>query len=129
MLVYPLEALRGERRAGGADSAKAPEVTVRRRLDLGLHAGRHVAGTGAEAGHPGLLGQVPEDSHVRVPRAAVIEDDRCRRQQRPHEEVPHHPTGGREPEDAVLILRVDVQVELLQVLQQDSAVALDDRLR
>jgi hypothetical protein len=34
-----------------------------------------------------------------------------------------------EPEDAVLILRVDVEVELLQVLEQDPAVALDDRLR
>ena len=45
------------------------------------------------------------------------------------EEVPHHPAGRREPEDAVAGLRVEVQVELLQLLEQDAAVALDDRLR
>ena len=61
--------------------------------------------------------------------AAVVEDDRGVGEQDADEEVPHHPAGRGEPEDAVAGLRVEVQVELLQLLQQDPAVALDDRLR
>ena len=100
VLVDPLEALRRERRAGRADGAQAP--TGRGRpdgLDAGLHAGGDVAGAGAEAGDPGSLGEVPEDAHVRVARAAVVEDDRGGREQAADEEVPHHPAGRREPEE------------------------------
>ena len=60
---------------------------------------------------------------------AVVEDDRGRREQHADEEVPHHPAGGREPEDAVAGLRVEVQVHLLEVLEQDAALPVDDRLR
>ena len=45
------------------------------------------------------------------------------------EEVPHHPARGGEPEDAVALLRVDVQVVLLEVLEQDPALRVHDRLR
>ena len=47
----------------------------------------------------------------------------------PTEEVPHHPAGRGEPEDAVALLRVDVQVVLLEVLEQDPALRVHDRLR
>jgi hypothetical protein len=59
----------------------------------------------------------------------AVEQHQARAVQQPrHEVVPHHPAGRREPEDAVALARVDVQVQLLQLLQQDSAVALDDVL-
>ena len=61
--------------------------------------------------------------------AAVVEDDRGLGEQHADEEVPHHPAGGRKPEDTVALLRVEVQAELLELLYEDPAVALDDRLR
>ena len=64
----------------------------------------------------------------RVRRVAVVEQDRRVGQQRADEEVPHHPAGGREPEDAVVGLRVGVQAELLEVLEEDPALPVDDRL-
>ena len=129
VLVDPVEALGRERRAGRADSAEAAEVAARARLDAGLHAGGDVGGAGAEHRHPGPLGQIPEDAHVRVAGIAVVEDD-CRPGQQPgDEEVPHHPAGRGEPEEAVAGVGVDVEVELLQVLEQDPALPLDDRLR
>ena len=92
------------------DGAQRGEVAPGAGLDSGLHAGGDVAGRGAEAGDLGLGGEVPEDVHVGVAGAAVVEHDRGVGEQDPDEEVPHHPAGGREPEDAVAGLRVDVQV-------------------
>jgi hypothetical protein len=62
-------------------------------------------------------------------RAAVVEHDRRLGEQPGDEEVPHHPPGGGEPEDPVAGLGVDVEVELLEVLEQDPALPVDDRLR
>ena len=129
LLVDPVEALRRQRAAGRADRAEAAEVAARAGLDPGLHAGGDVGGAGAEHRHPGPLGQVPEHVHVGVAGAAVVEDDRRPGEQAGDEEVPHHPAGRREPEEAVAGVGVDVEVELLQVLEQDPAVALDDRFR
>ena len=58
---------------------------------------------------------------------AVVEDDRRLGEQAADEEVPHHPAGRREPEEPVAGPRVDVEVELLQVLEQDPALPVDDR--
>ena len=130
VLVDPVEALGRERRAGRADGAAGGERSRSGAgLDALLHAGGDVAGAGPEAGDPGALGEVPEHAHVGMAGAAVVEHDRGGGEQAGDEEVPHHPAGGREPEDAVAGLGVDVEVELLQVLEQDPAVALDDRLR
>ncbi len=97
--------------------------------DPRLHARGDVAGAGAEGGDAGVLGELPQAVHRRPAGIAVVEHDRGRRQQAADEEVPHHPAGRREPEDAVARLRVDVQVLVLELLQQDPAVALHDRLR
>ena len=43
--------------------------------------------------------------------------------------VPHHPAGGAEPEEPIPRAEVVVERMDLQVLEQDPAVALDDRLR
>ena len=129
LLVDPVEALGRERRAGRADRLQAAEVAAGAGLDPGLHAGGDVGGAGAEHRHPGALGEVPEHAHVGVARVAVVEDDRGPGQQAGDEEVPHHPAGRGEPEEAVAGVGVDVEVELLQVLEQDAALGLDDRLR
>ena len=99
------------------------------RLHVALHARGDVGGAGAEAGHARPLGEVPEHAQVGVPGAAVVEHDLGRREQHAHQEVPHHPAGGGEPEDAVALLGVEVQVQLLEVLQQDAALRVHDRLR
>src|SRR4029078_13379426 len=88
-----------------------------------LHAGGDVGGAGAEHRDPGAVGEVPEDAHVRIPGAAVVEDDRGAGEEPRDDEVPHHPAGGREPEEAVTGLGVDVEVELLQVLVGEIALA------
>ncbi len=59
--------------------------------------------------------------------AAVIEHDGGIGEQAADEEVPHHPAGRGEPEHAVAWAQVEVQ-PLLDLLDQDAAVALDDRL-
>ncbi len=66
--------------------------------------------------------------HARIARVAVVEHDRRLGEQDPDQEVPHHPAGRREPEHAIAGLRIDVQVLVLELLEQDPAVALHDRL-
>ncbi len=129
VLVDPVEALGGERGAGRADRLQGAEVAAGAGLDPRLHAGGDVGGAGPEHRHPGPLGEVPERAHVGMPGVAVVEDDRRLGEQAGDEEVPHHPAGRREPEEAVAGMGVDVEVQLLQVLEQDPALALDDRLR
>ena len=51
-----------------------------------------------------------------------------RRGQPRHEVVPHHPAGRREPAEAVGRPQVRVERECLEVLEEDPAVAVDDRL-
>ena len=77
---------------------------------------------------PARVGEVPQHAHVRVAGAAVVEHDRRLGEQARDEEVPHHPAGRGEPEHAVAGPGVDVQLQLLEVLEQDPALALHDRL-
>ena len=129
VLVDPAEALRRQRRAGRADGLQPREVAAVAGLDLRLHARGDVARAGAEARDPRRLGEIPQHAHVRMPGRAVVEHDRAVGEQAADEEVPHHPAGRREPEEAVALLHVHVEVELLEVLEQDPALPLDDRLR
>jgi hypothetical protein len=62
-------------------------------------------------------------------RVAVVEHDRPLAQQPRIQEIPHHPARGREPEQPVIALQVDVEADLLRELEQDAAMAVDDRLR
>ena len=63
-----------------------------------------------------------------MPRRAVEQDQRRAHGQPGDEVVPHHPAGGGEPEEAVSRTEVVVQRQHLEVLQQDAAVPVDDRL-
>ena len=129
LVVDPPKAFGRQRRARRADGVQSTQVTARARFDLGLHAGRDERRARAEARHRGIGGEIPQRAHVRIPGVTVEQHDRRLREQHPDEEVPHHPAGRREPEDPVSGLGVEVQVRLLQVLEQDPALTVDDRLR
>src|SRR4030095_5361233 len=62
------------------------------------------------------------------PGVAVVENDRGGGEEGPDQKVPHHPARSGEPEDAVALLRVEVEVPPLELLEQDAAVPVDDRL-
>ena len=98
----------------------------RRRLTPAFMLAADEARARAEARDARVGGELPQPGRVGL---AVVEHDRRARQQPADQEVPHHPAGRGEPEEAVARPAVAVQVRLLQVLQQDAAVALDDRLR
>ena len=78
---------------------------------------------------PASAARSQSTSQVGRAGVAVVEDDRGLARQRRDDEVPHHPAGGREPEQPVVGVQVDVEVHLLQHLDQDPAVAVHDRLR
>ena len=128
-VVDPAEAPGRERGAGRADRSQAREVAAAGGLDARLHAGVDVGGARAEARDPGALGELPE--HVRCPAPPGSRRRERSRvgQEAADEEVPHHPAGGREPEEPVAGARVDVEPDLLQVLEEDAALPVDDRLR
>src|SRR5207302_11464027 len=83
----------------------------------------------AEARDARRVGEIPERPEVGMRRVPIEEDDRSVGQEAAHEEVPHHPARRREPEDPVARLRVEVETELLEVLEEDAALAVDDGLR
>ncbi|GBC87295.1 hypothetical protein HRbin12_01298 [bacterium HR12] len=128
-LVDPGEALGRERRAGGADGPQAREVADLGRPDPGLHAGVEEGGAGAERGDAELGGEAPERGEVGVRGAPVVEHDARAEGEPAEEEVPHHPAGRREPEEALAGPDVVVERQGLQVLEEDPAVPLHDRLR
>ena len=98
----PAEALRA---TAASRSSRRCAACLRSRPSRGLHAGLHARGDVArarpEARHPRVLREVPQPPEVGVAGIAVVEDDRGLGQQHADEEVPHHPAGRREPEDAI----------------------------
>ena len=62
-------------------------------------------------------------------RVAVEHHDRRPHEERRDERVPHHPGGRAEPEQAAARLQVPAERVRLEVLEQDAAVPVDDRLR
>lgn len=128
LVVEPAEAVGRERGAGGGDALDAREVEVAARVDAGLPAGHDIGGRGAEEGCSGLFRDAPLGADVRVAGAAVVQHEGGSGEEAGDEEVPHHPAGGGVPEEAVLGAEVAVQADLLEVLQQDAALGLDDRL-
>ena len=71
----------------------------------------------------------PLPADVRPRRVAVEHHDRRPHEQRRDERVPHHPGGRAEPEQAAARLQVPAERVRLEVLEQDAAVPVDDRLR
>src|SRR5205823_13153273 len=113
-------------RAGRADAVEAGEVAAGPRVHVLFLASRDVARARAEARDSRGVGEIPQRPQIGVRRVPVEEDDRRLREQAADEEIPHHPAGGREPEEPVAGPRVEVEAELLQMLEQDSTLAVDD---
>ena len=72
---------------------------------------------------------LPRVAEIGIPGVAVEHHGRRPEEQRRDERVPHHPGGRREPQGGGRPADVPGQAELLQVLEQDPAVAVDDPLR
>ena len=129
LLVDVPVAVRRERRSGGAEAGDRAEVVVAPGLDAGLAARRQERGRDAHEARPELLGEPPLPAEVGIGRVAVEHHDRRAHEQRRDERVPHHPGRRRVPEETSAGLQVPVQRVRLQVLEQDPAVAVHDRLR
>ena len=86
------------------------------------------AADGAEEGGSGCPRRSASGRRCRGGRGCRRRARRGADQQAGDEEVPHHPAGGGVPEEAVAGPQVVVQAELLEVLEQDAALGLHDRL-
>ena len=129
LLVEVVVALGGQRRSRDRHDADAREVEVAAGLQTRLAAGHQERGAHAHHGRPRLLGQPPLLGEVRPGRIAVEHHDRAAQQQRRHERVPHHPRRRREPQQPPAGLEIPAQPEVLDVLDEDAAVTVHDRLR
>ena len=94
-----------------------------------LHAGHQVGRADAQVGDAVLGGQPPQPVRLRVGGAAVVQHDRQAGQQPPGQVVPHHPAGRGVPGEDVARPQVLVERERLEVLEDDAAVPVHDRLR
>jgi len=128
LVVDPAETLGGQGRTGRADRAQTGQRTTVLGLDAGLQAAVEIGRAGAEHRDARVLAEVPQDIHRGVARVAVEQDDRRVGHETGDEVVPHHPAGGREPQDAVAGPRVVLQPPGLEMLEHDPAVPVDDRL-
>ena len=95
----------------------------------GLPARHQVRGGDPHHGRLELLGQPPLLEQVGPRRVAVEHHDRRAQLEPGDERVPHHPRGRREPQQPSAGLQVPAEPEVLAVLDQLAAVAVDDRLR
>ena len=129
LLVDVAVALGRERRAGRAEDADRAEVVLAPGLQAGLAAGHQEGRADAHERRARLLGEPPLPARVGPGRVAVEHDDRRAHQQAVDERVPHHPGRRREPQQAAAGLEIPAQRVRLEVLQQDAAVPVHDRLR
>ena len=128
VLGDPPEPGRRQRRPRRADAAQRHEVQVPAGLQAGRPARHQERGADAEVGAAGLGGQPPQRGQVRPGGVAVEQHDARPDGEPRHEVVPHHPAGRREPAEAVVGAEIRVERERLEVLEEDAAVAVDDRL-
>ena len=98
-------------------------------IDTFLSAGHEVGRAGAEITDAVAFDEIPEHLKVGILGAAVVEDDSdAGQKQAGDEEIPHHPAGRRVPEKAVALPQVQMKRQDLQVLEKNTAVAVDNRL-
>ena len=128
-LVHPAERLGRQRRPGRADGAQRRQADLGARAQPRLHAGHQVGRADAQVGDAVLGGQPPQPVRLRVRGAAVVQHDRHPGQQAAGQVVPHHPAGRGVPGEHVARAQVLVERERLEVLEDDAAVTVHDRLR
>ncbi len=124
-----VETFRHQRRAGRGEHAHRGEIVRVLRAQPGLLSGVDELRGGAEEVDPFLRRIVENHFVLRVERRAVIKHQGRFGGQARNQPVPHHPAHGREPEHAVARLYPAVKLMLLQMLQQDSALAMHDAFR
>ena len=129
LLVEPLVPLEWKRRARLADHAHRGQVEQPAGLEALLAARHRERRAQPEERRPRLLDHAPLERDVGVGGVAVDHHDRRAVQQHRDEGVPHHPGRRREPLEAVTRLEVPAEAVVLQMLEQDAAVAVHDRLR
>ena len=128
LLIDPVVAFRCERRARRAELADRAQVALAQ-ADPGLAAGHQQRRAHPHLRRAQLLRQAPLHLEVGVQRVAVEHHDRGSQQQRGDQRVPHHPRRRREPQEAVAGAQIPAQPAVLEMLDEDSAVTVNDRLR
>ncbi len=93
-----------------------------------LHAGHQVGRADSQVGDAVLGRQLPQPVRLGVAGAAVVEHDRQPGQQAAGQVVPHHPAGRGVPGEDVARPQILVERERLEVLEDDAAVPVHDRL-
>ncbi len=126
--IHPSEALGRQRGAGGAHAPQRPQVGDGPWHHTSLPAAHQERRAHPEVRRPRHLGQPPQRRQVGISRIAIEQHDGRSDQQARHQQVPHHPARRGEPEEPVARPKVGVQRQRLEVLEQDAAVAMDDRL-
>ncbi len=105
------------------------EVEVPPRRQAVLPARHRERGAQPEERRLRLLDQPPLEAEIGPAGVPVDHHDRAAREQDRDERVPHHPRGRREPEEPVVGTEVPAQHVVLQLLDEEAAVPVDDRLR
>ena len=126
--IDPVEVLDGQWRSRRENRPKSGEVVLCPGFDSAVFARGDELRAGAEDGDTDAFGPIPKMIQSRIARAAFVEGDRRADAQGADEPVPHHPPTSREVEDCVVAGHVGVQHELLHVLKERAASAVDDAL-
>ena len=126
--VKPGAAFGGHRRPGQHDGTQRGQAELAPRDDPGPVQRIDVRGRGTEERHLRVLHQPPQDVGVRVGRVPVVEHRAHAEQQRADQEVPHHPAGRGVEEHPVAGPQIHVEPLQLELLDEDAAVAVGDRL-
>ncbi len=125
-VVDPGVTVRGQRRTGGADGAYRGEVGDFPGDDARAFTRGQKTWARSQAGDADSFGEPPQGAQVGKFRAAVEQNHGRSGQQAGHEHVPHHPAGVRHPQKAVVGAQIEMEYQRLEVLQEDSAMALHD---
>ncbi|MCY1234804.1 hypothetical protein D9M72_473950 [compost metagenome] len=128
MAVDPVVGLDRQWRAGRAQAAQPRQVGDARRLEARLHAAGEERRAGPEHGHAGIVDKAPQHAGVGPGRVAVIERDGGAEQQAGDLRVPHDPAAAAVPVEDVIRAEVVVERHQLELLDDDAAVAMHDRL-
>ena len=130
LLVDVAVALGRERRAGRAEDADRARDRDRARARA-PPCGRPSGTAGLTPMNVGRVSSAirhcqPRSGHAGSPSSITIDE---RTSERRDERVPHHPRRRAEPEQAAARLQIPAERVRLEVLEQDAAVPVDDRLR
>ena len=125
----PTEPFGGKRCAGRTQLAQRRQVGQIARPQSGLAARHDERCADTEHVDSFVLGDPPQRAEVGRGGIAVEQHDRRTDAQPRHDVVPHHPPGGREPQEPSARTEVVVQAERLDVLEQHAAVPVHDRFR